>query len=246
MAYEFKDKESSPEGMIDITKLKSAENCKGKLKDVCGPSGLIQLAKDGAIPHYILTNPLTGEATYWFEQTEVNQWYALNFARYNQGFFVQRYHFTHFSDQEYIINSNNKNVPEELRQISGLFSFPLGQTSAASGIYFLCYEGKIQYVGQAKILMSRISSHLSENIKKFSHVYFITCPEKQLTELEGALIRHFHPPLNISGISIPKATDSFIIKSIFENKLMTLNDFEEKQRAEQKNVWTEVKQTEEQ
>ena len=179
-----------------INKLRRAENLKSRIINTIGVKGVVQLAKDGILPHYIISNPITKEETMWFSSNEVNTWFSENCCRHNNGHFVQRYNFSYFNDPQYIVGANRDGVPKELLQVNELYSFPLGTVYSASGIYFLCLDKKIQYIGQSTVLSQRIHTHLTEKEKTFSHIYFITCPENQLNDLERELIKRFNPPLN--------------------------------------------------
>ncbi len=64
------------------------------------------------------------------------------------------------------------------------------------GVYFLIHEKKIVYVGQSVNVFSRISSHLSEGLKKFSEYSFIGCERKQLDVLESLYIHYLRPKYN--------------------------------------------------
>lgn len=64
------------------------------------------------------------------------------------------------------------------------------------GIYFLCKEGQLIYVGQSTNIPARIATHRGSG-KSFTHAYWIPCPRDQMDEVEGALIRHLKPPLNL-------------------------------------------------
>jgi hypothetical protein len=69
--------------------------------------------------------------------------------------------------------------------------------SPCVGVYFLIYEEKIVYVGQATNCHSRISSHAAgREMKLFDSFYIVECPAHKLDELEALYIRKFLPPLN--------------------------------------------------
>jgi len=183
--------------MIEANKLKKIEDCKGKLKQIVGDEGVLQLAKDGSCPHYIIINPITKEESIWFIPSELNEWFDENFIHYKEGNFVQNYKFTYF-DKE--VHRATKKVPDELLNIKNLLELPIENISTPSGIYFLCKENKIKYIGQSNYITGRVTQHIAEGIKDFSNVFFISCPLNKLNELETLLIRHFQPELNKKSI----------------------------------------------
>ena len=69
--------------MIGASRLRRIQNCGGRLKEIVGDEGVIQLAKDGICPHYVMINPITEEETIWFNPSELNEWFEMNFIKYN-------------------------------------------------------------------------------------------------------------------------------------------------------------------
>jgi len=201
--------------MVDINKLRRVEDCKGRLKEIVGDEGVLQLAKDGICPHYILTNPLTKEETIWFLPSELNQWFQDNFARYDSGGFVQEYNFVHF-DRE--LNSPKGEVPVELCKIKELYEIPIQYVNTPPGIYFLCKGGKIQYIGQATNVANRVKAHVSEGVKDFDSVFFITCPVGNLNALESSLIKYFKPEANKALKGEPSESDILSAEALFKRR----------------------------
>jgi len=91
---------------------------------------------------------------------------------------------------------------------------PIGNVFTTSGIYFLCLDGKIKYVGQAENVSVRVYTHYKEGIKNFDSVFFISCPKNQLFELENSLIKYFRPEYNIAAKAEIKSNHLDVIKSI--------------------------------
>lgn len=197
--------------MIEANKLKRIEDCKGRLKEMVGDEGVLQLARDGVCPHYILTNPITKEETLWFVPSEINDWFDNNFVRYNEGYFTPKYDFLYFNKD---LNKISGVVPDELLRIKDLYELPLQHICTPPGIYFLCKGKSIQYIGQASSVSGRILTHISEGLKDFDAVYFISCPINRLNELESALIRYFAPPLNRTCRIQPSQKDVVIVDSL--------------------------------
>lgn len=196
---------------MDANKLRKITDCKGRIKEIIGDDGVLKLARDGICPHYIITNPITKEETIWFIPSELNQWFDDNYVRYNQGYFNQIYNFIHFNKD---IHSVKSDVPEELSRINNLYHLPIENISTPPGIYFLCKNNKIKYIGQSVNVGSRVITHMNEGIKDFDSVYFISCPINKLTELECALIRYFQPELNKTSKIKSSPKDKELIESL--------------------------------
>jgi hypothetical protein len=197
--------------MTDANKLRKIQDCKGRLKEIVGDEGVIQLAMDGICPHYVLTNPLTKEESIWFVPSELNYWFEENFIRFQQGNFTPNYQFTYFSKDDCLATGE---IPDELHKIQDLYQIPIEHISTPPGIYFLCKGKKIQYIGQATNVASRIVTHIKEGLKDFDKVLFITSPIRRLTEVETALIRYFRPPLNKTCQVSATDRDKVIVASI--------------------------------
>lgn len=67
-------------------------------------------------------------------------------------------------------------------------------SSIASGIYFLCRDDRIVYIGQAVDLSRRIPQHLKE--KNFDRVFYINVKEEDLNNVEIELIKYYQPEYN--------------------------------------------------
>jgi hypothetical protein len=197
--------------MIDASKLKRIEDCKGRLKELVGNEGVIQLAKEGFCPHYIIINPITGEESLWFIPSEINIWFENNYINYVDGKYPLNYQFIHFNKD---LHSAKEDIPDELMKISELYHLPFENMLTPPGIYFLCKGKKIKYIGQANNIMNRVLTHINEGLKDFDSVFFIKCPINKLTELESALIRYYRPAYNISCNVPAKEKDLEIIKSL--------------------------------
>jgi hypothetical protein len=61
------------------------------------------------------------------------------------------------------------------------------------GVYFLCREGAVVYVGQGKIAGSRAMQHKD---KQWDEVFVLPCKQDQLNRVEAALISVLKPPYN--------------------------------------------------
>ncbi len=197
--------------MIDANKLKKVNECKGRLKELVGDEGIMQLAKDGILPHYIITNPITKEESYWFVPSELKEWLESNLVKYQKGHFSPQFHFNYFDKD---LMPAKSLIPQELSRISDLFELPLEILRTPPGIYFLCKDGKIVYIGQTANVARRITDHLSQIDKEFDTVFYISCPLIKLRELESALLRYYKPPLNLTCRINPYEVDVEIVDSL--------------------------------
>jgi hypothetical protein len=84
-----------------------------------------------------------------------------------------------------------------------------------TGIYFLCRDGALLYVGQPSNVVDRISEHAKRY--EFDTVLFLPWPRVDLNRIEGALIRTLRPPLNAKRDS-DKASWSGIRQVVSHNR----------------------------
>lgn len=204
---------------ISGTKLRKIEDCKGKLKDIIGNEGILHLAKEGICPHYVIINPITKEETIWFIASELNRWLDENYIKHKDGHFTPEYHFIYLDKKLY---KPKNDVPEELLKIHNLYQLPIDNIHTPPGVYFLCKDKEIRYVGKSINVAHRLMYHIAENTKEFNAVFYIPCPYSKLTEIESALIRYFRPMYN-TNIGKAREEDDYIINSVM-NKSNDLLD----------------------
>lgn len=197
--------------MVDANKLRRIEDCKGRMKDIVGYDGVLQLARDGVCPHYIITNPITKEESIWFVPSEINNWFEENYVRYSKGYYTPEFTFVHFDKEA---NRCAGDVPLELSRIRDLYQLPIEHINTPPGVYFLCKGDKIKYIGQASNVSGRIVTHISEGMKDFDKVYYITCGLNRLNEMESALIRYLQPEYNKTKHGIANGRDKIIVSSL--------------------------------
>lgn len=85
--------------------------------------------------------------------------------------------------------------PEELKPVAGLLRHQAVAREYA--VYFLCRQGKVIYVGQARSVMRRISDHLDENCKDFDAVWWLPCESRELDRVEREWIHRLKPHANV-------------------------------------------------
>lgn len=146
---------------------------------------LTALAESGYVPHFIADggNPM-------FKLSEVKKWCAENLLQRCDGRNLPEpvavaiegeRHFSRFG------------LPPQLQQIPNLRK--LTPSLVGSGIYFLCHNDRLQYVGQSVNILQRVSTH-HISAHEFNVIYYIPWPKDDLNRIEAALIRTLQPPLN--------------------------------------------------
>lgn len=179
----------------DITRLKSAKDIKGRIKELFSDAEITEMAKNHSLPHYVLLHPITKDEIFLFDTKEVLEWFNKNWITKNQCLASQHLHFVCFDYEKYRIN-NYDGVPNELAFIKELYILPPSIPSTPPGIYFLCNGKELVYIGQSRNVGSRVPRHMD---KEFDRAFFIPCHINHLLDFERTLIRHFKPPLNVQG-----------------------------------------------
>lgn len=92
-------------------------------------------------------------------------------------------------------------LPTELKSVGKVFD--VNKYLLPSGVYFLYLRGELQYVGQSIEPSIRLAQHRNAG-KMYDRAFLVPCPGFLMDKFEGALIRHFRPPLN--GNMSPRGT----------------------------------------
>jgi hypothetical protein len=153
--------------------------------DLCiGPNRLLDLANGGFAPHYRIDGgaPL-------FRISELKRWAAVNLMQVVEG-----------RDRPAPVRViapaprvvDFRKVPQALREIVGLCD--ITDEIMRTGVYFLCRDGCVLYVGQSINAAARVAEHYRRY--EFESVLFLPWPGDDLDRLEAALIRELRPPLN--------------------------------------------------
>lgn len=146
---------------------------------------LTLLAESGYVPHFIADG---GEPM--FKLSEVKKWCADNL--------LQRCEGRNLPEPVTIAIEGERHfprlgLPPQLEQLPNLRK--LTPSLVGSGIYFLCQNDKLQYIGQSVNILQRVSTH-HVPAHAFNAVYYIPWPKDDLDRIEAALIRNLEPPLN--------------------------------------------------
>lgn len=103
-------------------------------------------------------------------------------------------------------------VPRELAAVPSLMD--ITNYDLGPGIYFLCQDGEVIYIGQSIRPLSRIATHSSE--KTFDRVFFLKLPRSDLDLIEGSLIRTLKPSGNGNGPRPTVMPDERILARYFD------------------------------
>jgi hypothetical protein len=175
--------------MPESTSLLTPEDMSNRLRGVISAERLVELAEAGFAPHY------TVDGQVMFGCTETKEWVNHNLVVRHQG--------QHIGDGIItIINvippgGESPPAPTSLRGMAGKLipiSIKSAETVGCPGVYFLCHEGQVVYVGQSVNVFSRVGAHLGE--KSFDSAFFVRVPRSDLDYVEGALIRSLSPKYN--------------------------------------------------
>lgn len=201
--------------MVDVNKLKKADQIRGKVTEFLSPEDFLHLAEMEEVPHYILTNPLTKENIICFLQSDIDSWFQ-DYVQFKNYKIAPQINF-HRNERAKFKVCPLSDVPPGLASIKELQQIPFNAFDSPSGIYFLCNGSDIVYIGQAQSVFIRVSTHKRE--KEFDSVYFIPCHVEQLTPLETALIHYYQPKLNRSTINNVTPIDQVILDALGDSKV---------------------------
>lgn len=177
--------------MADVCSLLTAEEMSSKLKGVVSAERLLELASAGMAPHYLVDGDVM------FGAQETREWTNHNLVVRRPG--------RHLGDGMLtIVNvaaspSSSADVPAELRGIAGmLIHLPVASAESVGvpGVYFLCHDNRVVYVGQSVNVLGRVGAHIGE--KTFDRIYFARVPMSDLDYVEGCLIAQLRPKYNHS------------------------------------------------
>lgn len=142
----------------------------------------------GYMPHYFV-----GQHGPYFKKTEAKKWVDENVLKTCEGRPLPE-RIVILAD----ITNGDRVPPARIQGIPGLKMLDAG-TALGSGVYFLCQENEVVYVGQSTKLGSRICAHFVERSKHFDTVWFMPVPTDQLIEMEKKFIDLLHPKYNGLG-----------------------------------------------
>ena len=177
--------------MADISSLLTAEEMSDKLKGTVSSERLLELSEAGIAPHYLVDGQVM------FGAQETKEWANHNLVVRRAGRHLGGGLLT-------IVNvmpspSCKADVPKTLCGIAGmLIQLPVASAEAVGvpGVYFLCHEESVVYIGQSVNVFGRVGAHIGD--KTFDRIYFVRVPESDLNYVEGCLINQLQPKYNFS------------------------------------------------
>lgn len=167
---------------------------KGKLFDLFGRDNILECAKNELIPHFRFVNPISKEVKYLFCKHRLKQWIEDNCIKKCETEYKLdlNYNFISVRNNDYCVSE----IPISLSNVKNLFQFSGNIFSKISGIYFLCNDLEVLYVGQSTNIYARIGQHIADDKKEFDKAFFILVPSDRLNDIEGALIKYLQPIYN--------------------------------------------------
>lgn len=155
-----------------------------KLKKFFTKKDILDFAKNRYMPYHEIGGSQVG-----YRYKEVVSWIIKNASRYSSAGTDVHPAIIRFRSR--IRKEAKQLIPEALKDIVNLTPVEIGYPS---GVYFLCQDEKVVYVGQSVNPSSRIPHHYKD--KKFNRVFLLPVPEKRLLEVEYRYIRQFEPLYN--------------------------------------------------
>lgn len=198
--------------MADITSLLTPSEMEAKLKGVITAERLVELAESRLAPHYTIDERIM------FGPGEMKEWLNHNMLIRHAGKHLGNGIITLVSVT--CPPSDEIKVPISLRAIAGMIiplSLQSSETPGMPGVYFLCSEGEVVYVGQSGNVFGRVGAHIGN--KTFDAVFFVRVPQSDLDYVEGELIRTLKPKYNHDKkgrIVAPYGSDESAVDSSLE------------------------------
>lgn len=141
------------------------------------------------MPHYSIKGY---DGMYFFIPGEAKQWIGDNLIRRQEGVSIPDHSVVVVPEDAHI---SQIGMPPALAAIRGLREF---HTDMFCGIYFLCQNEEVVYVGQSVNAVARVKTHESETCGQFNRMFFLRLPAGQLDEAERRFIRALRPRLNVT------------------------------------------------
>ncbi len=147
---------------------------------------LRELAEAGYAPHYVID----GKGPF-FRTQELKQWFKDNMITARDGLPVPTRLLCAFPAQ----SRPASDAPESIRFLENLQHIDL-HVLRTPGVYFLCQDNEVVYVGQSICVTERIKAHLSNKNFDRDLVFYMPVPESELTKVENHFIRLLKPKYN--------------------------------------------------
>lgn len=102
-----------------------------------------------------------------------------------------------------IINAKKEHKEKEKRKYKISLRDPLKlrkypkKYKPICGVYFLFHNERLVYIGKSLNIQTRISNHITENVKLFTSFSFVKNSPRNISALEEAYIEAYKPKYNI-------------------------------------------------
>ncbi len=164
--------------------LKTAQEMADNERVFIDADRLIELADSQLIPHWRVAE---GEPL--FQVSEVRRWVARNLLERCEGATTEALRI------EVVYQGLEEDWTQPPDAISGIDNLKMMHLSARSGIYFLCEQNEVVYVGQSVVPSARVAYH-KEDGKLFDTVFLLPCPRSEMNLVESKLIHALKPRYN--------------------------------------------------
>lgn len=198
----------------DLQKYRRAKDLPKTLLQLVSAETILQCAKEQKAPCHILTHPLTGEIEYLFYSVEIKEWIEQNLIRVQQG--MKFVNLQVLNTEKHLARSTD-NIPYSLSAVRNLYRIDTS-IFTGSGIYFLCKDGVIKYIGKSVCVSSRVGAHLSEGSKDFSEIFYIPAPTTEIDDLEKAFIHYFLPEYNAGSRGRLTPAEREVVESLLSKQ----------------------------
>ena len=148
---------------------------------------LLQWTIGGYAPHHTVDG--TGP---FFTKSTIKPWLLENIVSFKGGIPIpQKFNILSSLTTEQVLN-----IPKSISVLPNIQSVSLA--SKCPGIYFLCQDGEVVYVGMSECVVYRIATHIKEGVKSFDwdKIFFIPCPVDVLEDVEKQFIIQLRPKYN--------------------------------------------------
>jgi predicted GIY-YIG superfamily endonuclease len=173
--------------MADIANLLTISQFCAKINGAMKPERILELCQCKMMPYY----DVDGE--FRLAYSEAKTWLNNNLVVQSKS--VKLPEVIRVTD--IVVKDTPSEIPNELKDLSKhLQHLPMHSVTYAnvSGVYFLCKDNKVVYIGQSVNVSQRVGNHIS--CKEFDYVYYVRCPKTELNYLEAKLIEAIKPKYN--------------------------------------------------
>jgi len=140
-----------------------------------------------------------------------------------------------------VVSETPGETPEELNWLKKyLKKIEIGNTHVQRGVYFLCEQGDVQYVGSTGSVLTRLTAHAKK--KDFDEVFFlpVEADEVILREIEYRFIDFFDPLYNKKKNYSPRFPESDIRRVLEKTENISGPDLPSDERL--KSMGDEIKE----